>query len=259
MFAYDMMHQPIHSIYEMNYSIQSDFWVPFEEDHLPVSDQLSVGWKNYFFKDFSISIEAYYKKMQNLISIKNLENYLDFHTDYSVGTGQSKGIEFLFEYEKNRLNASISYTLSKSERSFDGNTYPFKYDAPHQLSGFISYVLKKTKTVKNTFSINAQYKTGYPYYVPILIYPGNDLVSSADSKIDYIPEYPNIRLKDYFRTDINFTTEKKLSKGSRSWQFSLLNATAHQNPYTVYKTKDNQYKAFILIPVLPSISYSRYF
>lgn len=259
MFAYDMTHQPIHSIYEMNYSIQSDFWVPFKENSIPVSNQLSLGWKNYSLKNFTISIEAYYKKMQNIISIKNLENYLDFHTDYSVGTGHSKGIEMLVEYSKNRLNTSISYTLSKSDRTFDGNTYPFKFDAPNSVSGFVSYDVKKTKTVKKTFSVNVQYKTGYPYYIPILKYPGNDLITSSNSTIDYIPEYPNIRLKDYFRTDINFTTEKKLVRGSRTWQFSLLNATTHKNPYVVYKTKEGKYKAFVLIPILPSISFTRNF
>jgi len=259
MFAYDMMHQPIHSIYEMNYSIQSDFWVPFKENSLPVSNQLSIGWKNYYFKDFSVSVEAYYKKMQNLISIDNLENYLDFHTDYSVGTGQSKGIELMLEYSKNRLSTSVSYALSKSERSFNGYTYPFKYDAPNSLSSFVSYETKKTKIKKNTFSINVQYKTGYPYYIPILKYPGSEPISSFNPQIDNIPKYPNIRLKNYFRTDLNYTTEKKLRKGSRAWQFSLLNATAQQNPYTVYKTKNDKYKAFVLIPMLPSISYTRSF
>lgn len=80
-----------------------------------------------------------------------------------------------------------------------------------------------------------------------------------DINIDEIPKYPNIRLSNYFRLDLNFTSEKKLLNGRRVWQFSILNATAQQNPYTVYKTNDNNYKAFVLIPILPSISYSRYF
>jgi hypothetical protein len=258
MLAYDRMHQPIHSIYEMNYSVQSDFWVPFRENSIPVSDQISVGWKNYLLNGLSVSIEAYYKKMQNLISIKNLENYLDFHTDYSVGSGTSKGIEILLEYTKNKFNSTVAYTLCKSERSFEGVTYPFKYDAPNQFSGMVSYEIKKTAKIKNTFSVNILYKTGYPYYISTAKYPLQSLSSTTDTDIDYIPQYPNIRLKNYFRTDLNYTCEKKLSKGSRVWQFSLLNATAHQNPYVIYQTTDNKYKAFVLIPIMPSISYTRY-
>jgi hypothetical protein len=52
--------------------------------------------------------------------------------------------------------------------------------------------------------------------------------------------------------------EKKMKKGSRSWQFSLLNVTGHENPYNVYR-KDGRYKAFVLIPFMPSFSFKREF
>jgi hypothetical protein len=85
-------------------------------------------------------------------------------------------------------------------------------------------------------------ETGYPYF--------------NTSKVGYIPPYPNMRIKDYFRADLNFIMEKKVKKGSRSWQFSCLNVTGHQNPYVIYRTSKGQYKAFLLIPFLPSCSYS---
>ncbi|MDR0572795.1 MAG: cobalamin receptor, partial [Tannerella sp.] len=69
---------------------------------------------------------------------------------------------------------------------------------------------------------------------------------------------PNTRIKDFFRTDLNFTMEKMMKKGSRSWQFSLLNATGHENPYNVYR-KEGRYKAFVLIPFMPSFSFKREF
>lgn len=40
------------------------------------------------------------------------------------------------------------------------------------------------------------------------------------------PKYPNMRLRDFFRVDLSYTMEKKLKRGSRVWQFSVLNATA---------------------------------
>jgi hypothetical protein len=45
MLAYDRMTQPVHSLYEMSYTIQTDYWLPFKGDRLPVSDQISAGWK----------------------------------------------------------------------------------------------------------------------------------------------------------------------------------------------------------------------
>jgi hypothetical protein len=73
------------------------------------------------------------------------------------------------------------------------------------------------------------------------------------SDADYIPYYPNTRISDFFRVDLNFTSEKRLKRGVHIWQLSLLNATGHQNPYHVYR-KNGRYKAFILIPFLPSFS-----
>jgi len=102
--------------------------------------------------------------------------------------------------------------------------------------------------------------------VPEISYPsagmptlknGYDALNDV-SFVDYIPNYPNIRLKNYFRTDLNFTMEQKLKHGGRIWQFSILNLTARQNPYVIYK-KDGKYKAFILIPFLPSFSFTRTF
>jgi len=263
MLAYDRTTQPVHSINEMNYTIQTDYWLPFSEDRLPTANQLSAGWKNFSFRNLTFSVETYYKTLNNLIQIRNFENYMDFQTDFLTGTGRSMGIEWMVQYERERFNTWLSYTLSKSERTFGNRTVPFKYDAPHDLSLFAGYIVKKKENLKNTISINMQYRSGFPYYVSELSYPimphPDFLINTWNYKdADYFPYYPNTRIKDFFRIDLNFTTEKKMKRGARIWQFSLLNATGHQNPYNIYR-KNEKYKAFILIPFLPSFSYTRTF
>jgi len=267
MLAFDMMHQPTHSINAMNYSVQTDFWIPFKEDKLPRSWQVSIGWRNYSIRNLTFSLEAYYKRMTNLLRIDDLENYLDFHSDYVMGSGDSKGVELLLEYTKDRFSAWGAYTLSKSERTFEGKTHPYKYDSPHDISAFAGYVIRKREKTTNTLSLNMQYKTGVPYHVSELEYPSVGLPTLSSGyvyvaediyKVDYISKYPNVRLDNYFRMDINFTMEQKLKHGSRIWQFSLLNATARNNPYAIYK-KEGKYKAFVLIPILPSVSFTRIF
>ena len=264
MLAYDRTTQPIHSVNEMNYTVQTDYWLPFNEDRLPTADQLSVGWKNHSVRNLTLSVEAYYKKMRNLIQIRDLENYMDFHTDYLTGTGRSMGLEWMVQYDRERFNTWLSYTLSKSERTFGDRTVPFKYDAPHDISLFVGYVVKKTDKIKNTLSVNMQYRSGLPYYVSEISYPTMQHPDYTfwgtwyNTDVQYIPFYPNIRIKDFFRADLNFTTEKKMKRGARIWQFSLLNVTGHQNPYNVYR-KDGKYKALILIPFLPSFSVKREF
>lgn len=67
---------------------------------MPTADQLSLGWKNFALTNWELSIEAYYRKMKNLIRINNLENYLDAGIDYSKGTGDAYGMEFMVQYNK---------------------------------------------------------------------------------------------------------------------------------------------------------------
>ena len=264
MLAYDRTHQPTHSLHEMNYNVAVDFWVPFKENVLPNAHQISGGWKNTAIRNLTFSLEAYYKQLNNLLLIKDIENYLDFHSDYATGKGRSMGLEMMLEYSKNHLTAWGSYTLSKSTRQFQSKTYPFKYDAPHDFSGFAGYLVYQTEKTANTLSVNMSYKTGYPYYVPEIEYLSiglpttNDVYFNNASVVDFIPNYPNVRLKDYFRSDINFTMEQKMERGSRTWQFSILNVTNHVNPYAVYR-KDNRYRAYVLIPFLPSLSFTRTF
>lgn len=265
MFAYDCMCQSVHTLNEAKYTVRNDFWVPFRENTLARSHQISVGWKNYTTSNLSFSVEAYYKRMNNLLLIKNLENYLDFHQDYEVGKGSSFGAEFMVEYSKNRFASWLSYSLSKSTRSFSSGTYPFKYDAPHDVSVFLSYVVRKKGRRTNTLSTNIQYKSGYPYLITEISYPGAGVPGGGnkdtwykDDAVDYFGERPNVRLKSFFRMDINYTMEKQMKRGSNIFQISLLNATGNKNPYTVYKEK-GKYKALTLIPFLPSVSFTRKF
>ena len=267
MLAYDYTTQPIHSLYEMTYTVQCDFWVPFQESKLPVAQQYSIGWKNYTTSNLTISLEAYWKDMKNLLRIDNLEYYIDYHDSYTIGKGRSRGLEFMAQYDYEKLSTWLSYTLSKSTRTFDNGKQPFKYDSPNDVSAFVGYDVYKKNDRKNAVSLNMQYRTGIPYYIPSVDLPSiglpsyeNGYVYNGFSSLNYIPKSSNTRLPDYFRVDINFTMEKKLKKGGRNiWQFSLLNATGHVNPYAIYNGGDGHYKAFLLIPFMPSFSYKRGF
>jgi outer membrane receptor protein involved in Fe transport len=270
MLACDRMTQPVHSLYEMSYSIQTDYWLPFINNKLPVSDQISAGWKNYLLSNLTFSVETYYKKLRNLMFIHNMERFMDYNTDYEWGSGSSRGVELMAQYDKNRWNGMLSYTLSKSDRTFSGRTVPFKYDVPHEMELFTGYDIYKINGRKNTLSLNMNYHTGLPFYLPEVSYPSMPVTGVLNRplaynytwynpSIDYISEFPNMRIKDYFRIDLNFTMEKQLKHGKKIWQFSLLNATANDNPYNVYRNTKGKYKAFVLIPFFPSLSYRREF
>ncbi len=266
MVAYDRMSQPIHTVNEVDYNSKSDYWIPFHGEILPYSDQLSAGWKNYTTPWFSFSVELYYKRMQNLLFIKDVEYFIDYNTDYLQGSGTSKGVELMAEYSRNRLTAWASYTLSKTDRTFDGKSIPFKYDSPHDVSLFASYVVSDKPKAKHSVSAQMQFKNGYPYSLSPGSFPGMGLPTLPSGygwddryhSADFLPDTPNGRLKNYFRTDLNYTIDRNMSRGRLIWQFSLLNATNNKNPFAVYR-KDDSYKAFVLIPIMPSISVRRVF
>ena len=265
--SYTVNTQPLFSVTQTSASFPLDYWVPFQKaSELPSSKQISLGYKYAFDFGLDIQAETYYKQTDNLSIIHNVDDYLLSDGGYSIGTGDAYGAEFLMQYRKKRFNVMASYTYSRSKYHVGDKTFDFIYDTPHNLNVFTSYetLIKGTKT--HTLSLNTNFKTGRPYYITSTIVPMNGAFSPWYENLLNYPLYPNGRLTNFFRLDINYTMEKKLKRGSRVWQLSLLNATAHKNPYVVYYKNEGygeqiEYKptALTLIPILPSVSYTRVF
>ena len=106
------------------------YWTPFGEDRPPSAIQLSAGWKNYAIPHLSLTIDVYCKQLYNPIDMQDLERYLDYHTDYQIGTGQSAGIEIMAQYNRKRLSSWLACTLSKTTRTFAGRTVPLRNNKP---------------------------------------------------------------------------------------------------------------------------------
>ena len=73
-----------------------------------------------------------------------------------------------------------------------------------------------------------------------------------------ITTWPTMRMRNYFRTDIGYCMERKKRNGVRTWQLSVVNVTNHKNPVSIYPYK-GAYKATVMIPIMPSVSYTRTF
>lgn len=256
--SYSVNSQPLFSIYQMTYSIPLDYWIPFQnKNELPQSYQFSAGYKQRTNIGLDFQVEAYYKKSRNLSFVYNVDDFLMDEGGYKIGTGQAYGFEFLAQYTRDRLNVMASYTYSKSVHNIEGKVSNFIFDTPHNLNIFGSYETVRKSNVTHTLSININYKTGLPYILSNTVYPEMEGPPWDSGLVNY-PEYANTRLPAFFRVDLNYAMEKKLRKGSRVWQLSIMNATASRNPYLVYND-NGKYKAFVLIPFLPSFSYVRKF
>jgi hypothetical protein len=79
------------------------------------------------------------------------------------------------------------------------------------------------------------------------------------SYLDYYEQPNNTRLKLYHRLDIGFHIQKKLSRGTRTWSFGLINIYNRQNPYSIYKDGNGNFKQYVLFPIMPFVAFTRSF
>ena len=235
------------------YSMPIDFWTPFRDGRLQHAWQVSLGGRAKLHENLPLSVEGYYKRMRNLPLIYDSDDFLLSNGGFIYGTGRAFGIEAMLQYQTERLSLTASYTYTDSRRRSDGVTYPFEYDVPHDFNAFVSYDVVKRPGRKHTFSLNVAWRSGLPYRLTNESYPDTD-----GNPIIGITAYPTMRMHNYFRADVSYNMERRKRNGVRNWQFSIINATWHKNPVSIYPYRGS-YKATVLIPIMPSVSYTRTF
>ena len=235
------------------YSMPIDFWTPFRDGRLHHAWQVSLGGRAKLHENLTLSVEGYYKRMRNLPLIYDSDDFLLSNGGFIYGTGRAFGIEAMLQYQTERLSLTASYTYTDSRRRSDGVTYPFEYDVPHDFNAFVSYDVVKRPGRKHTFSLNVAWRSGLPYRLTNESYPDTD-----GNPIIGITAYPTMRMRNYFRADVSYNMERRKRNGVRNWQFSIINATWHKNPVSIYPYRGS-YKATVLIPIMPSVSYTRTF
>ena len=235
------------------YSMPIDFWTPFRDGRLQHAWQVSLGGRAKLHENLTLSVEGYYKRMRNLPLIYDSDDFLLSNGGFIYGTGRAFGIEAMLQYQTERLSLTASYTYTDSRRRSDGVTYPFEYDVPHDFNAFVSYDVVKRPGRKHTFSLNVAWRSGLPYRLTNESYPDTD-----GNPIIGITAYPTMRMRNYFRADVSYNMVRRKRNGVRNWQFSIINATWHKNPVSIYPYRGS-YKATVLIPIMPSVSYTRTF
>lgn len=232
-----------------------------------IGDQISLGYyQNFTKKSIELSVEAYYKTMQNFLDYKGgAELILNHHieTDVLNADGIAYGAEFMIKKSSGKLNGWLSYAYSRSLLKTVGDTevetinrgeyYPSNYDKPHAINLIGNYKFNR----RFSFSLNMVYNTGRPITLPVAKYTleGSGRLLYSDRN--------QYRIPDYFRTDFSFNIEgnhkiKKLAHSS--WSISVYNLTGRRNAYSVYFTSENGvvkgYKLSIFGNPIPTITYN---
>ncbi|MBU2018028.1 MAG: TonB-dependent receptor, partial [Bacteroidetes bacterium] len=225
--------QNIHLISNTVSTSPTDLWLPTTYNVKPeIADQVSVGWfKNLKESKYELSIETYYKWMQNQIDYRNGANtqaneFIEGELLY--GIGRSYGTEFLIKKKVGKLGGWVGYTISKTEKKIEGindnQWYLAKQDRLHDISVVAIYDINDKLTVSSTFV----YSTGNAVTFPKGKYQIDDeiLFVYTDRNADRMPSY--------HRMDIALTyTVKKRKRFESSWNFSIYNVYGHRNPYLI--------------------------
>jgi hypothetical protein len=255
--------QNLHLISNSTTSSPTDKWLASTNIIKPeISDQVSLGYyKNLAENKFELTIEAYYKSMQNQIDYRDGANVYSsnnaIESELLFGKGRAYGIEFLLKKRTGRLTGWISYTLSKTERKIDGinnnDWYNARQDRTHDIAVVASYQLSKKWVV----SANWVFYTG-----DAVTFPAGKYQVDGET-VYYYTNRNGYRMPAYHRLDLGATCKlKETKKWSHEVAFSLYNAYGRENAYSIYfrDNEDDPSKTeavkVALFKFIPSISYN---
>ncbi|MCF8362535.1 MAG: TonB-dependent receptor [Prolixibacteraceae bacterium] len=260
--GYNRMTQNIHLLQNSSAGTPVDFWTPSSLNIKPqVADQVSVGFfRNLKDNAYEMSVETYFKNMQNQIDYKTGADLLlneMAEAELLYGKGRAYGIEFLFEKATGDFTGWVSYTLSRSEKQIEGinnnQWYPARQDRLHDVSIVAIYKFSPLWTLSGSWV----YNTGTAVTLPAGKYFIDGTIANLYTGRN------GYRMPDYHRLDLGATWLLSKSERTRSeLNFSVYNAYARKNPYSYIFGQDDDNPAqtkttmIYLFSAIPSVSWS---
>lgn len=274
------MTQYLHLLTNTSIGLPTDLWLPVTGIVKPQeSIQYAVG-TSISFKHFEISIESYFKTMENLIEYKEGASFIGglegddieperaweskIETD---GKGKSYGIEILIKKNKGKTTGWIGYTLAKTERQFSnvsfGEWFPYTYDRRHDIAIVVSRELTEKIDISATwvFGTGNAFTLAFEQYSALTPYPYYDEYGHEYTQtVNHIEKRNNFRMPPYHRLDLGVNFKKLKKHGIRTWSVGAYNAYNRKNPFFLRFGYDiNGDKAlyqYSLFPIIPSVSYT---
>lgn len=260
--SFHRMAQYIHLLSSSTSDNPTDVWVPSSNLVKPgIANQYSIGYyRNFADNAIETSVEVYYKDMYNQVDYRDgadvLFNEL-VEAELVFGKGRSYGIEFFVKKRLGKFTGWIGYTLSKTEKQFDyindGEWFSARQDRTNDVSVVGTYQINKKISVSATWV----YYTGDAVTMP----SGTYIVDGQ--LVPLYTERNGYRMPDYHRLDIGLTLKgKETKKFKSSWNFSLYNAYARENAYSItfQVSEDNSPQLesvqTALFSIIPSVTWN---
>lgn len=266
--SYNRAQQFIHLISNTTGISPVDYW-KLSDGYIEgqKGDQYAAGFFKSFNKNqYDISVEAYYRKIQNMVDYKEgatllLNQYIESALLKARGLGY--GVELSVAKNTGKLTGQFNYSYSRSkirilhtfpsEQVNNGSYYPSNSDRPHNLA-----VITKLKLGNGwSFNCNFVYTSGRPATFPDGNYSYNGTVVTNYSKRNFD------RLPSYHRWDAGFSYVSRRYPEQRAFSilnFSFYNLYARQNAYSIFFQRDREvlfpYRLSVAGTIIPSISWT---
>jgi hypothetical protein len=289
--SYAIMNQYIHLLSNTGIGLPTDLWVPSSNRIKPQQSwQAAAGVaKDFNERNFNISVEGYYKEMNNIIAYKEGASFLavndgsntsnnpySYEENITSGRGWSYGSEFLLQRKVGKVTGWVGYTLSWTQWQFDdlnfGQKFWARYDRRHDISVVTIYKIREQKDDRTGLTLSATwvYGTGNAITLPVANYNApmhQPLTFNSQSNNNFwgneVSQYTSrnaFRMAPYHRMDIGIQITRKMRYWLRTWEFSVYNVYNRLNPYFYYtRTLSNGevvLRQVTLFPLIPSFSWN---
>lgn len=226
---------------ELNYEYRGQLyqlWVNADQDEVPIieSTNFMLGGTARI-GNILLDVEAFNKDMTGMIEYAVLNptgefdddprpgqpqlNLLGSNYELFTGNGRSKGIDVLLSTNLNNYNGYMSYTLSKTEHSFQqiqkGSYFASEDDRTHQLKWINEYHFGDF-----TFGVNYIFSTGR-------LYTNLNAFANNEDIRDIPGNKRTKRLPSYQRLDLSAAYKLKFGNHNATFGLSIFNALNHQN------------------------------
>ena len=271
--GYAYMTQYVHLLSNSSLSLPTDLWVPVTKNIVPMNaHQWSLGAFYELPRLFDISVEGYYKTMDNLLEYKDGASFFGssdtWENKVSMGRGWAYGVELLVQRSFGKTTGWVGYTWAHSNRQFDregmtinnGNVFPAKYDRRHDLSITVQHKFSDRFDLSGTWV----FSSGNCGTLGTQIYDGLPNENGFLTQINAL-ERNNFRMPSYHRLDLGVNFHKQKKHGIRTWNISVYNVYNRNNPWVVYtdykwdeatQTEKKTLMQASIFPIIPSVSYS---
>jgi hypothetical protein len=234
--SYAKMHQNVFLLTNSGIGYPFNFWVPATEK-VPAqsSDIFNIGMAKELNNGYKVSVDAYYKALNNVLFAKEeigvFDNGRDWQSIIETGKASNYGLELLVNKNSGYLTGWLGYTLAFANQKFEnlnlGKSFEFSFNRRHTLNLVLNYRI----TQWNSVFLNLTLASGRYFTIPGGKYRDID----GNLILDY-SSLNNYKGPIFQRIDIGALFER--NKTNRIFEqqayLTLYNALLAKNPINIY-------------------------